>query len=157
LACALEKRLFLTSTSLNAYSDLSTLDLRLQLIFVAAWRRRQQKNRGTERSDALQAHLGAGKYMKVLELVNKIKMLQFNEIMQYWESCAHSGYCESKASSLFAQKAMPEAIRKLYFDMCLLKAVETTPIEHFPYLSWDTLIEEARSNMRSYEEWNGNS
>jgi hypothetical protein len=117
-------------------------------------RRRLQKGRRVERSEVLKTHLGDDKYKEVLELANEIKLLRLNRIAIGCGSCPRFGPCERKMVSISAQKVMPLAVRNLFFNTSLQQAVETANAESIPQLPWDTMIEQAKSNIKAYIEWN---
>jgi hypothetical protein len=100
----------------------------------------------------LKAHLGLLKYNEVMQLVHTIKALKFARVSISCASCPREGPCD--ASSIPAQRVLPQEVRNIFFNTHLLRAVESVAVERIPQLPWDMMIGNAKANIRAYQDWN---
>ena len=149
LAQSLEKYLYKNAPSFEAYSDKSTVDMRLRLVAVALLSRRRDHHKISRRR-ALQTALGNPKYQQVCDLVKAVQDLRLRGA----PSCRCTTAC-CKKIDIPGQRVMPPAVRSLFFHTDIVEAATTTPVEQAPFLQWDAMIHQARDNIQAYQDWSG--
>lgn len=157
LADALEKHLHKIAPTFREYTDSKTLNSRLRLVTVALLRRRRKEQQRTSRLDVLIQVIGEEQYREAAQLVSQVKLLRLQRLARDFPRCAKDGTCEISGGSFNtpfeAQDKVPEPVRLLFFRTQLVQSFENAPSERIPVIRWNDLLEEARSNMERYREW----
>lgn len=150
LAQVLEKNLYNNAHRFEEYADVSTLHERIRLAalgFVSRHLKQVQKRR---RRQILHKALGEQKYQEVCDLVRSIQDLRAQGAQSF--RCTTS--CETKLV-IPGQRAMPPAVRNLFFSTKIITATEKIPLDQIELEKWDALIEQARANIEAFQEWSG--
>jgi len=155
LAQAFEERLYKTTPSFREHTDSKTLSSRIRLVTVALLRRRAKKNHKLTRGHVLKQVLGEERCLEAAELVQEVKLLRLQRLARDCPKCKDEACSISNGKNppFEPQESIPVPIRSLFFNTALVQAFETTPTERIPQLDWDTMMEEARLNVQTYEEW----
>lgn len=146
--------MFHNAPTFEIYADVATLDSRIRLAAIALVSRQRLKKaqEKKDRRQALQKALGETKYQQVCDTVKAVQDLRLRGAA----SCrCTTTCCQAKKMSIPGQRVMPSAVRNLFFETELIDAAETTPLDKIPTLDWDTMISQARANMKAFEEWSG--
>ena len=150
----LEQRLYQSSLSLQAYSDLTTLDSRIQILAtVKVNRGLANKSKQRNRTQVLRKVLGIQQYRRAKLLVQAIRNEQ-QELVGTRMRC-FGNTCTAGPSVSF-HKSMPDPVRALYFESrVLLNAFEKLPVEGLRNVDWNTLLARGEAILSSYREWKG--
>ena len=99
--------------------------------------------------------LGEERCLEAAELVQEVKLLRLKRLARNCPGYKGKPGCisDGKNPPLEKQESVPAPMRSLFFNTALVQAFETTPTERIPQLDWDTMMEEARLNVQTYEEW----
>ena len=144
---SLERKLFQSSTSFEAYSNLSTLDERIRILITIQLQRRMNKSNRRDRIQTLTTIMGAEMYSRIEELVKEIKLIKNQKVATM--KC--SG--DSCSASFVKDGNFPEPVRNIFFNTGLLDAFERSPLDKAAQVNWDTLLATASQNMKAYLEW----
>lgn len=159
LAKALEQHLYKTAPSFREYADSKTLNSRLRLVTVALMARRRKQQQKLSRTDMLQQVLGEERFQEAAQLSKQVRMLRLQRLVRDCPKCKQDGTCPIDGGSLSnnvpftAQGTVPEPVQALFFKTELVQAFDTTPAELIRMINWEDLLDEARSNMERYQEW----
>jgi hypothetical protein len=147
-ARALEQLLFKQSKNLRAYTDRSTMDLRLRSLMTVLVRRRMFDSAQRQRTQILVRLLGKEKYQHIQDLIREVRLTQ----MKQWAKLkCNSVVC---AGTTFGEN-LPEVVRRLYFETTLLQCFEEYSVDRLRGLDWEMLIEQAQVNLRDFHTWEG--
>lgn len=144
-AKCLEQLLFQSSSSLDMYQDMSTLESRIQLVLAVKLQRRMQKSSKKNRSQVLRKTLGKEQYLKTLQLVQEIKLCKNRKVATM--------KCTGGSCSRPFRNSFPAPIKNLFFDTPLINAFERSPVDRIPSLNWAGLSSNAEENLRAYNEY----
>ena len=156
LAQTLEQLLFKTAPSFREYADTKTLKSRIRLLTVSLLRRRMKKRHVQTRGEALRAALGVERLVEVTELVHTVKQLRLVRTSWGCRRCENDALCilpKENASSFTPQEQVPPPVRSLFFETALVQAFDNAPVERVLQLDWETMIDQARYNIRRYNSW----
>lgn len=154
---ALEKHLYRSARTIEAYADKSTLNSRLRLVTITLLRRRRNKTEKEVRSHVLKQTLGAS-YPEAVALVQRIKQLRSQRLQQDCAQCTERGCSllsnSARINTIAPQQRLPPPVRALFFDVALVNAFEGAQAQRIPNLPWAIMIEQAEGVIHQYTEWN---
>lgn len=155
VAQALEANLFRSAPSFRHYVDASTFKSRLLLASRTFMRRRMLQTRRHTRHKQLVEALGNDKFIVVRKLIQKIKDMKLQAMLK--GSLVSCPQTENKNQGQFplltSHGAMAEPVRVLFFNTSLINCFESASVETIPNLDWDSMIEQAESNLNAFKQW----
>mmetsp|Transcript_9199 Transcript_9199/g.21191 ORF Transcript_9199/g.21191 Transcript_9199/m.21191 type:complete len:233 (+) Transcript_9199:370-1068(+) len=153
-AQALERHLYKTAPSFEAFADQSTLQSRLRLVTVALLRRKMRKAQRNERPAVLMRLMGPRNYKKAKDLVEEVRAMRLDRTSQSCPCSSTSPTCSlGGSSSIKAQETLPEPLRRLFFGTHLVSAFGTAPVDKLASLDWPALMQQASENILRYRHW----
>lgn len=161
LAIAVERHLYSTSRSIQAYADKKTLNSRLRLVLVTLSRRRMSRAQRSQRHAVLRKKMGEKLYKEVIDTIAQIQTLRLTRIARDCPSC-QGGSCTLRSTGnvqvrvIEAQTRPPSPVRRLFFETRLCPAfetAETTPVDQPRDLDWTTLVQQAKKSLHDYKQW----
>lgn len=123
---------------------------------VQALRHRRDKRLGgvSRREEFLRNILGPEKHVRVRRLAEQIKLARLQKV---GESCPQCRVLESGAMVCprpeVASSSFPLPIKRLFFQVGLMHALEFKSIQAWKETKWDELIAEAEGVLREYNDW----
>lgn len=150
--------MFKTAPSFREYSDTKTLDSRLRLVLASLLRRRLKKAQKVSRTDVLRQHLGEEGYRTLEQLVHEVKQLRLERLSRDCAKCKRDGTCSIRpGQNAFFSGEVPQPVRELFFNTSLVQSFDYAPAEKISELDWSRMIEETRTNIQRYNEWESES
>jgi hypothetical protein len=146
-ASALEQLLFKQSKNLRAYTDRSTMDLRLRSLMTVLVRRRMCDSAQRQRTQILVRLLGKEKYQLIQHLVREVRLAKMKNVAKL--------KCNGVVCGATFGENLPEVVRRLYFETTLLQCFEKYSLDRLRGLDWEMLMEQAQENLRDFRMWGG--
>ena len=134
------------------------MNLKLQSL-VEALKLRRQKRAGivSSQDEFLRRLLGPQKYIKVRRLVEEIKLERFRKVGENCAQCRRQAngtlLCRSNATTTTHSKAFSPAVKRLFFRVELMHALEFRSLQMWKETDWDSLIVEAEEILNDYRTW----
>ena len=131
------------------------VNLKLQSL-VGALKLRRQKRAGivSTQEEFLRRILGPQKYIKVRRLVEEIKIERLRKVGENCVQCRRQAngtlVCPSNATP---SKTFPPAVKRLFFRVELMHALEFRSLQMWKETDWDSLIVEAEEILNDYRTW----
>jgi hypothetical protein len=174
LVCELERILWKQSKhDVDVYSDMSTMQSRLQSLMVLLSIQRSKKQNTVSssstsslsssssmkrRTTTLITLMGRQRYEKAKMLVGVIKQSKLEYMAKHTKNCcSNSKTCCSRPGSPpppTLPSLLPRPVKKLYFSTRLVPVFEKVPIDRLANVEWERLLEEAQQNLEAFQGWN---
>lgn len=170
MATTLEQHLFNMAPTLQDYSNVQTLELRLKIVLQRLRRKKQQGNhhRRPVRSPSstpskvssgnislLKQQLGDGRYHQVQQLIQTIQ----REKQQLVGATCTNCRMKDKDNSLLLPGAtsfgseFPPPVKNLFFQTPLIGQWERHLKNGARIISWEPLIQQAQANLEAFQQW----
>ena len=156
IAKTLETILFTKSESADDHANPERMKQNLQTMVQALQQRRQLKQ-NMARQEFLRKILGPEKHAQVKQLVQQIKLERLKKAS---EGCAQCRVLENGATvcpmpekGTKGSKSFPTAVKRLFFQVDLIHALEFKSLQTWRETKWDDLIAEAKAILQEYQDW----
>ena len=155
LAESLATILFTHSKSLDEHTNPEYMNESLRSLVGVLKHRRNKKVRSvSNREEFLRKILGPEKHVRVRRLAEQIKLARLQKV---GEGCAQCRMLDNGAMVCprpeVPSKSFPRPVKRLFFKVDLMNALEFRSLQAWKETNWDGLISEAEEILREYHDW----